>query len=439
MFFNLNTIPEPNASGKKNRFDKTDLAKMQGYSLSEKKWKVMDLIADLDNFTYGKWYVSFSGGKDSEVAVDMAARFIQKRNDMINTMKGLTDTTPQELTVVHVMTGLEYQSVHQFVPYFCDFVSQKYGVKINLKTLYPNPNKNFVNTLTKEGYPLISKEVSQCIYEARKGLEKGDGSYQYRLEKLNGTHKDKDGKLSPYNMQAYKPLLYIPVRISHKCCYNTKKEPAYEFEKTTGMVPLLATTAEESRLRKTNWFIHGCNAFSGEGRHVSAPFSIWLDNDFLTYIHDEGLPIAEAYGEILPQNTTGFHGQLSLFDSTGYQGCRYCTTGCDRTGCMYCMFGITQDINRFLRAQEMEPHRMKYVLQGGTFDSEGYLVPTQKGLGFAFILDWLKFQMNLSIPYIPVDTEREYFEENGYSKLYGEWLSHGAYSPMDKYRDNSIN
>ena len=328
------------------------------------------------------FYVSFSGGKDSAVAVDYTAKVLKSLGY-------------RKMYVLNINTGLEYMSVHRFVKPFCEYVAQKYDIEAVLDI--ETPETVFADTLKTYGYPLISKEVSQCIEEARKGLKNNDGTYSYRLERLDGEYRDKDGNLSPYNMSQYKFLLNAPCRISHLCCQKQKKDPAIAYEERTGRTPLVATTAQESRLRASKWKKHGCNAFDLK-RPMSAPFSTWLNNDMLQYTKEENLPLAEAYGEIVVVNDTGVDGQINLFDSTGYEGCKYCTTGCQRTGCLYCLFGITQDLDRIIRLQEMEPARADYVLSGGTFDSEGYWVPTKEGLGYWLILDWLK-ENGIDVPY----------------------------------------
>lgn len=63
----------------------------------------------------------------------------------------------------------------------------------------------------------------------------------------------------------------------------------------------------------------------------------------LEYIHTNNLPLADAYGEIVPYIPNTIEGQINLFEETqNYNGCQLCTTGCPRTGCIYCLFGITQ-------------------------------------------------------------------------------------------------
>lgn len=47
-------------------------------------------------------------------------------------------------------------------------------------------------------------------------------------------------------------------------------------KKNNGRIPLIATTTEESQMRRTTWLKSGCNAFKGKRPH-SAPFSFVSD------------------------------------------------------------------------------------------------------------------------------------------------------------------
>lgn len=135
---------------------------------------------------------------------------------------------------------------------------------------------------------------------------------------------------------------------------------------------MIATTTEESRARKSAWLKHGCNVFDAK-RPLSAPFSFWTDNDILTYIHQENLPVADAYGKVVPEDD-GIDGQINMFEEIGYEGCRFKTTGCPRTGCIYCLFGITQDINRIIRLYEWSQNGQItcYVEENLTMKECGY-------------------------------------------------------------------
>ncbi len=160
---------------------------------------------------------------------------------------------------------------------------------------------------------------------------------------------------------------------------------------------MIATMAQESRNRRTTWITHGCNIFDGD-RPKSNPMSFFLQNDVLEYIYRNNLPIAAPYGKVVAKSEK--YGQYNILDIIGpYEGCQYCTTGCDRTGCIYCLFGITSDLHRIERLQKLEPERADYVLRGGEMDADGYWRPTKEGLGYWFILEYLKKYGNIVVPY----------------------------------------
>lgn len=111
---------------------------MQGWSLERKirvtQTRIMEWYMRYD----GQVFISFSGGKDSTVLLDLARRVYP------------------DIPAVYVDTGLEY-------PELRDFVKTKDNV-IWLRPRYP-----FTQILEKYGYPIISKEVSDVINGARKG------------------------------------------------------------------------------------------------------------------------------------------------------------------------------------------------------------------------------------------------------------------------------
>lgn len=89
----------------------------------------------------GNVAISFSGGKDSTVLIDIA------RN---HCMCGY------DIKAIFVDTGLEYPEIRQFVKTFD-----------NVEII--RPKMNFVEVIKKYGYPIISKEVSMILYYARSG------------------------------------------------------------------------------------------------------------------------------------------------------------------------------------------------------------------------------------------------------------------------------
>ena len=265
----------------------------------------------VEHFGVNGCYVSFSGGKDSTVLLHIV------RNLYPN------------IEAVFVDTGLEYPEIRQFVKTFDNVTILR-------------PEMRFDKVLEKYGYPIVSKEVSECIDQARKSLV--TGKYTYRLAKLMGTAKDKRGRKSLYNQEKWKFLLDAPFKISNQCCNVMKKKPAHKFYKETGKTPILGTMASESRLREQKYLETGCNGFNNK-IPTSTPIAFWTEQDILEYIDTYKIPIASVYGEVIKTN-------------------KYCTTGCHRTGCIFCGFSahLEKYPNRFQRLAETHPIQYNYII-----------------------------------------------------------------------------
>lgn len=358
-------------------------------------------------------YISFSGGKDSTVLLDIVRKMFPS------------------IPAVFINTGLEYPSVREFAE-----------SKENVTVI--RPSMNFREVIRKYGYPVISKEVSGAVYEGKKYLDelhkmrtistdrqtdRQTLKYAYRIadflgidrrinpqnedyqnlikgiipskparmKMLLGEYKDKEGRKSHFNKEKWQFLLYAPFNISDRCCNVMKKAPAHNYQRKMKRQPFIATLAEESRLRTSNWLRRGCNAFDGKYPR-SNPMSFWTEQDILSYIHNNKIDIASAYGKVVVKND-GIDGQININDYLGdYRYCQYQTTGQNRTGCIFCMFGITKDKDRFIRLYEQEPKLCDYVLRGGRFE-DGVWQPTNDGLGYWFVIEWINIHGNLEIRY----------------------------------------
>lgn len=263
----------------------------------------------------GQVYVSFSGGKDSTVLLNIARRMY-----------------PQ-IRAAFVDTGLEYPEIREFV-------------KTKENVDWVRPKNSFNKVIEKYGYPMISKEVSCIVYNYRKDIAMGKDN-TWCIKKLDGTMMNNaTGKLSMYNCSKWKFLLDAPFKISDKCCYHMKKSPIHSYAKDNNLYGITGQLACESQLRLSQWIKAGCNAFNAN-IPISNPMSVWTEQDVLKYIYQNKLAIASVYGNI-----------ISSEDGV------YSTTGVARTGCMFCMYGVhlEKGNNRFQQMKITHPKQYDYCI-----------------------------------------------------------------------------
>lgn len=332
-----------------------DLRQMQSLPLDAKIEMTKRRIRKWYDYWNGQVYVSFSGGKDSTVLLNIARELYP------------------DIEAVFVDTGLEYPEIRQFVQTF-----------ENVTIL--RPKMRFDEVIKKYGYPIISKEVSECVYQGRLALKNNCKKDSYRLQKLMGTAKDKNGNKSMFNQEKYEPLLYTDFVCSHYCCNVMKKKPAKAYAKQTGKQPITAQMASESRVREQQWLKNGCNGFDMRSP-ISNPMSFWPENDVLQYARSMGIKLATVYGDIMYKDETGLLYYNSLC------GGKLCTTGCERTGCIFCGFGAHLDERnggtpRFVRLRQTHPKQYQYCIGGGEY-VDGIWQPNEKGLGMGHVFDEL--------------------------------------------------
>lgn len=328
---------------------KNDLIMLQALPLELKVRMTESRIRDwVREYGTSGVYVSFSGGKDSTVLLHIVRNLYP------------------DIEAVFVNTGLEYPEIQQFVKTFDNVTILR-------------PQMRFDEVIRKYGYPVISKETSQNVYEARKNPKARAAS---KFDE-NSEYVKKYG--SRYSLSKWNPLRESDIPISHMCCNVMKKNPAKEFEKRTGKKPILATMASESNIRKKRWMMYGCNAFDSK-RQTSQPMSFWTEQDVLQYIKHNDIPIASVYGDIVYKDESGFE----YNDSLTNDGKLY-TTGCNRTGCIFCAFGchLEQEPSRFQRLKETHPRQYEYCIGGGEYDENGIWKPNKQGLGMGHVFDEL--------------------------------------------------
>lgn len=244
---------------------------------------------------------------------------------------------------------------------------------------------------------------------------------------------------SQFSLERYKFFLEAPFEISNRCCNVMKKNPAHLYHKQTGRNPIIATMAEESKLRTQKWLENGCNGFNLT-IPTSNPMSFWTEQDVLLYIElnkhemlkrtwrkmprqeeimkygnrlvyrktgatayyypNEYRAICSVYGDIVVDYKAEgqLEGQMRLDDLDAskfgifdLKKPMYKTTGCNRTGCVLCGFGChleKEGEERFLRLKETHPkfHNLLNVAKNND-------------ITYAQAIDWINEHGNMNIKY----------------------------------------
>jgi 3'-phosphoadenosine 5'-phosphosulfate sulfotransferase (PAPS reductase)/FAD synthetase len=276
-----------------------ELAYRQSLPLQDK----IDMSCERIEQWYDQWkgnvYISFSGGKDSTVLLDIV------RNKAL-----IPDS--KLVPAVFADTGLEYPEIRNFVKTIDNVVWLK-------------PKHNFIDVLEKYGYPIISKEQATFIRQYRTA----------KSEKTKNTrmYGDKNGgfKIS----EKWKFLIDAPFKISEECCNIMKKHPMKKYGKKSGRKGIIGTLAYESRRRTINYLLYGCNSLSATNP-LSHPLSFWVENDIWEYIHKYNLPYSKIYD--------------MGYDRTG---CMFCMFGVQAEECP----------NRFQKMAKTHPKLYKYCIE----------------------------------------------------------------------------
>ena len=383
--------------------DAERLKELQALPLERKIQITTARIIEWYNYWDGNVCIAFSGGKDSTVLLH------------------LVRTLFPDVPAVFSNTGLEYLEIQHFVNTFD-----------NVTVIHPEIR--FDEVVSTYGYPLISKEVAEAIYYARRIIPSdGGGITEKRHRKelfgqsmyckvgtdwhnwrraclVNAT--EQFGEKSIFNKEKWLPIARdLPVLISHKCCQVMKKSPLQKYQRKYKQKPYLATMAVESQIRKMAWIKTGCNAFAG-GKEKSTPMAFWTEQDVLMYIKLFGLKIASVYGEIQNIDEEGNVLPSETLDGSCVmpRSCKWQCSGCQRTGCIFCGFGAhSEKVSRFERLAQTHPRQYEYCIGGGQWvdnpkydptasmepDEMGWInwnpkkiwVPSKEGLGMGKVFD----------------------------------------------------
>ena len=395
-----------------NKHTLAELQQWQALPLSVKIRMTAERIRNwVNEFGEDGVYLSFSGGKDSTVLGHIIREVCGYKN----------------IPFVFVDVPTQYPELKEFAQTFDNLVILK-------------PKISFAQVCERYGFPIFSKEISECIADSRKYIriltdrqtdrqtdKQTEIPFAYRIADLIGIDRraDKGNKAfadlkmgnipseilkapirvkqlfgvkredfgSMYDRSKYLFMLNAPFEVSNQCCKVMKKQPMHQYNKDTGRVPITAQMASESKLRTSQWLQNGCNGFDLK-IPTSNPMSFWTEQDVLLYIKENNLPICSVYGEVVTDYEAmgQCENQMSFADFGIFDNERPLlkTTGCKRTGCVLCGFGchLEKEPNRFQMLKETHPkfHNLLYVLKNN-------------GVTYAEAIDWVNKHGNMNIKY----------------------------------------
>ena len=182
---------------------------------------LIDLKSKFDKIKPNTYYLSYSGGKDSHFLYWFIKEYL-KRND---------------IKIVGINTYMEHHEIRDRILKNSDIVLLPKMKPFEIKEKY--------------GIPCFSKEQDFYIYYYQNSLRKGKKPSKTIQQKIDGTY---DKGFSGISKKARD---YVKSgnahNITHLCCHYLKKEPARQFEKETGLKPILGIRSGESLLRKQQY------------------------------------------------------------------------------------------------------------------------------------------------------------------------------------------
>ncbi len=241
--------------------------------MSDEEFYLLDLKSKFDKIKPYTYYLSYSGGKDSHFLYWFIKEYL-KRDD---------------IKIVGINTYMEHHEILQRIIKNSDIVL--------LPKLKPFEIK------AKYGSPCFSKIQDDFIDRYQRGSRTKSLMERIGSRKFKG----KDGKIHSssfsLNELARTTLLSGKLhRVSPKCCYYLKKKTAHDFEKETGLKPILGIRGAEGALRKSQYK----SCFSKDGKFTPIHD---LSNELLdSIIKKYNIEVPEVYKYI---------------QRTGCMGCPY--------------------------------------------------------------------------------------------------------------------
>lgn len=175
---------------------------------------------------YNKYYLSYSGGKDSHFLYWF--------------IKEYSYPEFKDIEIVGINTYMEHHEIRDRILKNSDIV------------LYPEMKPFEIKE--KYGSPCFSKIQDDFIYRYQNGCRTKSLMDRVMPRKFQGKDNKVYKSSFSLNKKASELLLSNSLhKISPKCCYYLKKKTAHDYEKETGRRAILGVRGEEGAMRKTQY------------------------------------------------------------------------------------------------------------------------------------------------------------------------------------------
>ena len=241
--------------------------------MSDEDFYLLDLKSKFDKIKPNTYYLSYSGGKDSHFLYWFIKEYL-KRDD---------------IKIVGINTYMEHHEILKRIIKNSDIVLVPKLKPFQIKEKY--------------GSPCFSKIQDDFIDRYQRGSRTKSLMERIQSRKFIGHDGKAHASSFRLNELARKTLLSGQLhRVSPKCCYYLKKKTAHDFEKETGLKPILGVRGSEGALRKTQYK----SCFSKDGK--------------FTPIHDLSNELLE---KIIKKYNIEVPDVYKYIQRTGCMGCPY--------------------------------------------------------------------------------------------------------------------
>lgn len=171
-----------------------------------------------DKIEFDKYYLSYSGGKDSHFLYWFIKEVLQD----------------DKIKIVGINTYMEHHEIRDRIYANCDVVLMPELKPFEIKEKY--------------GSPCFSKQQDDWIDRYQRGSR-----CKSIVERINGVNKDGTSTMYKLNNKARRLLLSGELhRVSPKCCTYLKKKPARNYEKESGLKPILGIRGGRALVEKVS-------------------------------------------------------------------------------------------------------------------------------------------------------------------------------------------